>query len=219
MHKQGFTLIELMISMVILSIISLLGFIVIRSSYESQSLIEAQGLVNANLRGVMAGLTSELELAYTEPRLQSVQQPAGVEPVAVSNEGRTVTFFRPVADSSPRGYAWRGPITFSLQNEDTPEGTQGEGNALLDPGEDENEDGVLNRRILRTEGAEERTIGGANNISDLQFQLIQNPDPNDNRFTSLQIRLTASVAYGPSNQIVRNSLESRVRFMNAGAAE
>lgn len=217
--ERGFTLLELMISMAVLSVIAMLGFIVIRSSYESQSLIEAKGVVDRELRDVMAALTAELELAYTDPRLDSVSTPEGVEPVSVSADRRSITFYRPMPDNSPRGYTWAGPITFSLLNEDTRVDEWG-GNAKLDDGEDTNDDGMLTRRIVRTQvTGEAQALASANNISDIEFELIQNPNPDDDRFTSLLIRIEASMAYGPADaKMVRNSTEARIRFQNAGAA-
>ena len=218
MSRNGFTLLELMVSMAILSVVSLLGFIVVRSSYEGQTLIEAQGLVSGDLRAVMAALTSELELAYMEPRRASVLRPEEVENVEVSEDGHTITFYRPVADESPRGYRWEGPIRFTWLSEDLP-GTDGEGNAVLDEGEDANGNGVLDRHVLRIQGEDTRVIGAANTISRVEFELLGNEDPADDRLTSLRIRVEASAAHGPGNaKRVRSALESRVRFINAGAA-
>ena len=95
----------------------------------------------------------------------------------------------------------------------------GGGNGKLDSGEDAIDDGSLTRQIVRTApGVSPQQLGSANNISDVRFELIDNPSPTDSRFTSLRIRLQASVAYGPNkSKLVRNSLESRIRFQNAGA--
>lgn len=218
MSRDGFTLLELMVSMAILSVVSLLGFIVIRSSHESRVLIEAQGLVSSDLRAVMGALTAELELAYMEPRRASVLRPEGVENVEVSADGHTITFYRPVADDSPQGYRWEGPIVFTWFSEDLPaDGT--DGNGVLDDGEDANGNGVLDRRVLRIQGGETRVVGAANTISRAEFELLENEDPADNRLTSLRIRIEASAAHGPGNgKLVRSALESRIRFMNAGAA-
>ena len=104
MHRRhGFTLLEMMISLSVLSVISLLGFIVIRSSYESQALIEAKSTMDRELRDLMASLTSELEMAYTDPVLDSVSTPENVEKVRVSSDKKSITFYRPVPDNSLKG--------------------------------------------------------------------------------------------------------------------
>jgi hypothetical protein len=112
-----------------------------------------------------------------------------------------------------------GPLTFALVSEDTPIDELG-GNGKLDAGEDVDGDGALTRRMVRTQpGQPLQALASANHISGVEFQLLQNANPTDTRFTSLRIRLDASMAYGPnSSKLVRNSLEARIHFQNAGAA-
>lgn len=213
MNQKGFTLVEMLISMTILSVVSLLGFIAIRSSYESQTLIEAQGEVQSDLQNVMAALHADLELAYAEPRIDSVNNPEGVEPIQVSTDGKTVTFFRPAPDGSAQGFQWQGPITLQVLDEDVDDGSGG--NAKLDPGEDVNGDGMLNRQVLRVFGGDETPLGGANNIADVQFELLENANPSDDRDTRLRIRLVASKNYGPgAGKLIRQEMESEIQFLN-----
>ena len=60
MNNQGHTMVEMMVSMAILSIVSLLGFIVLQSSTSSAQLANAKVDVQNNLRDTMAVLTAEL---------------------------------------------------------------------------------------------------------------------------------------------------------------
>lgn len=213
MKVGGFTLVEILVSMTILSVVSLLGFIAIRSSYESQTLIEAQGEIQSDLRNVMAALHADLELAYAQPKMISVNDPEGVEPIRVSTDGKTVTYFRPVPDNSAQGFQWQGPFTLQFLDEDLDDGSGG--NARLDSGEDANGDGMLNRQILRVFGGDETPLGGANNIADVQFELIANADPADNRNTRLRIRLIATKHYGPgAGKLIRQEMESEIQFLN-----
>ncbi|HNR33366.1 MAG TPA: prepilin-type N-terminal cleavage/methylation domain-containing protein [Candidatus Hydrogenedentes bacterium] len=209
MRKHGFTLIEVMVAMGVFSIVSLLGFIAIRSTYESQSLIAAQSEAQRELRDVMSTLTTDLELAYAPPKAQSVINPEGVEPISLAPDGRSVRFYRPIPDASIQGFTWTGPITFLFEHEDTDD------NALLDPGEDANSDGMLTRRIVRQIGDVATPVGGANNLSAVEFELLENAASNDNRTTRLRIRLEATVRYGPGNGLIaRQELESEIQFLN-----
>ena len=213
MPRNGFTLLEMLISIAILSVVSLLGFIAIRSSYESQTLIEAQGEVQADLRNAMAAIHADLELAYAEPEVDSVNNPEGVNPVFVAPDGKSITFFRPTPDDSPQGFQWTGPITLRHLNEDLDDGHGG--NARLDSGEDRNGDGLLNRQLIREVGGNETPVGGANNLAAVQFELIRNANPKDVRDTRLRIHLVATKRYGPGLQkSIRQELESEIQFLN-----
>lgn len=211
--ERGFTLLEMLFSVSILSVVSLLGFIVVRSSYESQSLIEAQGEIQSDLRSVMAALTAELELAFAEPRIISVRNPDGVEPIKVATDGKSVVYYRPVPDNSAQGFTWQGPFTLMFENEDTDDGSGG--NAKLDSGEDVNGDGVLNRRVVRIANGVSTPLGGANNIRSVQFELLDSADASDDRDTRLRIRLEAGKRYGVGTQMLAlQELESEIRFLN-----
>lgn len=209
MRTRGFTLLEVLVSMSVLSIVSLLGFIVIRSSYESQALVEAQGAVQRELRDVMSALTADLELAYAPPKTQSVTNPEGVEPIVAAPDQHSVQFYRPVPDTSAQGFRWTGPITLLFEHEDTND------NGLLDAGEDANSDGILTRRIVRQVGENATPVGSANHLSSVRFELLENSDPNDARMTRLRIHLEASTRYGPGmGLIARGELESEIQFLN-----
>lgn len=216
MDKRGYSLLEIMIAMSILSIISLLGYVMLVSSTESAQLARAKAEVQANLRDVMAELTSELREAYTERTVNAAPPiaPEDTEAIAVTEDGESVTFQVPEPTGDPNRVQSSAPITFTLQMEDTYQSETGF-NAVLDGGEDANDDGVLTRRIVRIQGNEERPIGGANNISACTFQLLPSQVSGNNQLTTLRIWLQATKSYGLSPPtLVRGELESRIHLAN-----
>lgn len=216
MRNTGFTLLEVSISMAILSIVSLLGFVVLKSSTESAGLAQAKAEVQANLRDVMAEITSEVRQAYTQRMVDVVPPilPEGTESIRIAPGNASITFQVPQPTSGPDIVAPSIPITIAHENEDVGGGSLS-GNSLLDPGEDVNEDGVLSRRVLRSQGGVTTVLGGANNISSVLFQLVPNQSAADNNLTSLVIRLAATKRYGPGFRYeVREILESTVDLKN-----
>lgn len=213
--RHGFTLLELLLAMSILGVVSMLSFVAIRSSHETVSLSDAKAEIQSNLRDTMQALTSELELAFAETEIpDDPEAPEDVEPIRVSPDAKSVTFQRPVPADNAAGYVWSSPITFTFVNEDLPSET-GEPNARLDGGEDVNGDGVLNRQIVRTEDGQSMVVGAANNLSDATFTLVDNIAAEDNRKTTLRIRLEASKRHGPGFKgFVRQEMEGQIHLIN-----
>jgi prepilin-type N-terminal cleavage/methylation domain-containing protein len=170
--KQGFTLLELIIVMSILSVMGLLSFAMVQASASAAATAEATGSVQAQVRNAMRALSAELQYGAKAPNhaldpilddVIVVANPAPGSPVELS-------FQRPT-DASGRN--WTRRIRYRYVNEDA------NGNARLDPGEDTDRDGTLTRRIQRmqdyngdgdvTDRGETRAMGGANDLSNVQI--------------------------------------------------
>ncbi|HEO72164.1 MAG TPA: hypothetical protein ENN80_12955 [Candidatus Hydrogenedentes bacterium] len=191
---EGFTLIEVVIAMAITMVVMALGTAVVRISAQSLKASEAKSIAQDNVRAVMAEMAHELELAATE------SSPPDVYALRISNDPPEVTFQIP-ADLS--GDNWSNPITYRYINEDTNQ------NAKLDPGEDEDGDGVLSRRIVRIQSGQERPLGSANNIEDVQFDL-----DDSGSVLSITLAASASATVGDDYNKVRAVLSSRIQLLN-----
>jgi hypothetical protein len=158
----------------------------------------------------MAAITAEVRQAYTE-RIFDGTSPDNVVAITVTPDGKSVSFMvpqpsdaSPIPDASPL-------ITIQHDSEDGGE----DPNARLDGGEDENGDGALTRRVIRTQGNNVITLGASNDVSDVQFQLLRNPSDDINAFTELRVWLEATKRYGPGEgKLVRAELESVVSLQN-----
>jgi prepilin-type N-terminal cleavage/methylation domain-containing protein len=206
--NTGFSLLEMSISMAILSIISLLGFIVLQSSTESAAIATGKNKVQSDLRDVMQLLTSEVREAYTRRTIDAMIAPDETEAIQVSEDGESITWQTPVPVDGPGMVTVSAPITVFFENEDE------NGNALLDDGEDTNQDGVLTRRLVRVQDGTETTLAAANNISAVQFALLPNSDTGNDMLTTLQISLESAIRYGGDDKLVRAALESRIDLKN-----
>jgi type II secretory pathway pseudopilin PulG len=205
----------MMLSVGILSIVSLLGFVVLRSSNESARMTEAQAAVQQNLRNCMAALTAELRAAYTTRVTNSAAWPSNKPAaIAVTNGGKTVTFQKPSPSNTTPIPLASTPITISFQNEDASAyGTSGY--ARLDSGEDTNGDGVLTRRLVRTQGGSTSVIGASNDLSLVQFTLEPNLNTKSQDKTTLRIRLQSAKRFGANGKyLVRAELESSIHLEN-----
>ncbi len=216
MRRNGFSLLEVSMSMAILSVVSLLGFVVLKSSTEAAALSGAKAEVQANLRDAMTALTAELREAYTDRTVLAVPPIAPAETMSVqaTEGGLGVMYQIPEPTGGPDMVTSSLPVFILWENEDT-YGPDGGFNARLDEGEDGNGDGTLTRRLIRSQGDEETIIGGANNLSGVQFQLLPNQDSGDNTLTSIRIWLEASKRYGPGDgKLVRAELEATIHMAN-----
>jgi prepilin-type N-terminal cleavage/methylation domain-containing protein len=155
---SGFTLLELSISMALLSIISLMAFTVINGVTASVKLSSTKDQVQGAVRDTLSVMSAELEQAS---RKTNTGLTPPLQALAVLSAS-SVRFQVPVDNT---GTVFSQPITYALVNEDA------NGNGRLDAGEDANGDGTLTRRITRTQNGVTRSIGAANNISSVQFAL------------------------------------------------
>ncbi len=164
----GFTLIEVMISTGILVIISVLMYSVLQNTVSAQAVAEAEELAQTSVRNAMMMMSQEIELAA------KADHPALAPPVEAIDvpNANEVTFQIPVNNT---GTVWSAPITYRFINEDA-EDHEGGGNGVLDEGEDVNEDGILTRHVLRIQEDSQQVVGGANDLSDVRFELNDNGD-------------------------------------------
>lgn len=175
MKQRGFTLLELMITMGLLSFIGFLGFVAMRSSAVTMSVSDAKTTAQANVRDVIMVLANELQFG---PKASTSAGNPSVHPIDITNGptpdvGSEITFQVPL---DVTGRKWSNPIQYRFMNEDA------DGNGQLGPGEDTDGDGVLTRCILRIEdrngdgdvadSGEMRRIAAANDVSSLQFELV-----------------------------------------------
>jgi prepilin-type N-terminal cleavage/methylation domain-containing protein len=220
MKHRGYTLIETMVAVSILSFIALLSWVVIRSSHESTTLAASKSIVQQNLRDVMNALTAELELAYAQPLAGITNTRINSEDIRVSSDGRTVTYWRPAPLEEMTGHQEIGPIVIRFEDEDVDEEVTGDseidpGNAKLDPGEDKNGDGTLTRRVVRIFNGQTIVLGAANDLANVQFQLLPNVAPDDDRLTRLRIRLESSKRHGMGEaHYVFGELETTINLLN-----
>ncbi len=210
-QRKGYTLVEVMVSMGILSIISLLGYVAINSSVESAQVTDTKAGVQAGLRDAMNTLVGEVRTAYTNRVIDSDAAPEDVEMITVGEGGTSLVFQVPSVTGESPIPAASSSININWENEDT---GGGEANGILDAGEDANDDGALTRRLVRTQDATVEYLGSANNISGVLFTLETNDD-DDNPQTTLRIWLEASKRIGGNDgPLVQSVLESTVQLVN-----
>ena len=197
-RKDGFTLLELMISTALLTIIGALAWVATQSSVSATRVVEAQRSVQACVRDAIGAMESELELAARE-----TDAALEIEALEVVEPGEVV-FQIPTDDT---GQNWSGPITYVFVTEDTPIGDT-PGNGRLDEDEDADGDGSLTRRVVRIEGDNERSVGAANDLSEVSFSITP-----DNRVLTIMATATKLVG-GGRDELVSATATTRVVLMN-----
>lgn len=209
MNTHGHSLLEVMVSTAILTVVSLLGFIVLQSSTSSAQLSSAKVDVQNDLRDTMAVLAGTLREGVTQATTEATGAPPDLAPVSVSEDGDAITIQVPEPAPGEAMFEYSTPITFWLENEDA------NGNGRLDPGEDTNEDGVLTRRIVRTQDGENRPVASARNIDEVTFELLEHQAAGNNTLTTVRILLRGSKRYGPGDgKPVRAEMTSNIRLVN-----
>ncbi len=215
MRKQGFTLLELMMSMSVMLIVSMLGYYVLKASTDSAELAKTKDEVQACLRDTLTALTADVREAYTQRTVNPVPPvaPAGAQAIAVGTGGTSLVFYLPVPTGDANFIRSSSAITIAFQNEDGASG--GTVNAVLDPGEDQNHDRVLNRRLIRTQNGQTTALGAANDLSQATFVLLKNQNSRDDNMTSLQVTLEATKMYGPAHKkLCRERLQGVIDLQN-----
>jgi len=172
--KLGFTLLELMIVMALLSVFGILAFVAVSGATEATVLADAKTRTQSDLRQVVLLMSSELQLASKTPNnaLTPPLQAVRVNRDINANSPVEIVFQRPLDGS---GTNWSRPVRFRFFTEDL------NNNAILDAGEDVDGDGVLSRRILRLEDlngdgtfdgpGETVQVGTANDLAEVDFQI------------------------------------------------
>jgi prepilin-type N-terminal cleavage/methylation domain-containing protein len=201
LRRGGFTLLELSIAIGILGIVAILLFAAMASSASAVSTSEARRRAHTSVRDVVAVMESELELAgkNDDPAVGLT----GLRVVGTSNP--SLVFQVPLDQS---GDNWSAPITYRYVNEDL------DGDGVLDPGEDEDGDGALTRRIQRVQDmngdgdtddpGETRPLGGSNDVSNVIFAL------NNDQVT---VTVTASAAFGKGMQDLTQATITKVIYL------
>lgn len=174
MRSGGFTLVELMVSVAILAVISILLAYALSVSATSMSSATAETRVHNNLRNLLQVMQSEVELAAKEDDFTLTPPVRGIS-INTSTGDITVpvelTFQIPI---DATGLGWSSPIIYRYVNEDL------NGNGFLDSGEDRDSDKQLTQRLVRVQdlngdGAlmpnEVQSLGGVNNLDRVLFEL------------------------------------------------
>lgn len=175
MHgARGFTLLELLVTVGLLSIVGLLGFVAMASSGQAMQVAETAGRIQNDLRETMMLMNEEIQLAAKigDDSLDPPLFPVTIVANPVPSSPVEVRFQIPTGNSGRR---WSQVIRYRFVNEDV------NGNSWLDAGEDLDADRQLTRRIVRiqdingdgdtTDPGESRPLGTANALSDVTFQL------------------------------------------------
>ncbi len=209
-RNAGFTLIELSISVVLLTVVTLLGFIASNSSLKANDLNRRMTTLQEDVRSTMRALSDNVQRAVRRP-------PPGVLLPSNAQELQIVDPENPVAvsfvlPSDLTGLSFTDPITIQFETEDRPAtGVDGGqfGNGQLDAGEDTNRDGVLNRRLVmvRSDGSR-RILGGSNNLANVAFSLSD-----DGTMLGATITATMRLETGKS-RMLRYSLTTNIFLMN-----
>jgi len=212
MKNYGFTLLELMISLALLSVISVLGFVVLAASGRVMNLAATQTTVDAELRDTINALRGELQLASKRTDASYVPPLTAVTVTSNPVAGSPIEIvFQVPRDAS--GSLWSSPIRYRFINEDA------NANSRLDAGEDTDTNKVLTRRIVRiqdmngngstADAGETRPLGAANDLSAVNFVL-------DAARSSVTITLTASrrVSNDMRRPPVTGSVTTIVYFRN-----
>jgi prepilin-type N-terminal cleavage/methylation domain-containing protein len=209
MDKRGFTLLELTISVSVLSIIFMLSFVALQSSVSAMATSSAKARVQDNLRDAIQSIRGELQLAAksADNSVTPTVAKVAVNANPAAKCPTEIVFQRP---RDTTGKLWTTPIRFRFFNEDT------NNNGRLDSGEDANNDKVLTRRLLRlqdvngdgdtADNGESRPVAGANDLSSVTFTI------NGNVVT---VNLTSSqLIPGLRDHPVRMTLSSAIFLQN-----
>lgn len=206
MNKSGFSLLELTISTALLVIVFSLGLIAIKSSSASVSLNRGKAQLQEEARRLMIVLGKELEQAVKPPPSGLILPPT-VKALTILNDGEGIRFQIPIKEDFT---SFTTPIEYHFETEDMPlQGTNPPtGNAWLDPGEDANNDGILNRHIVRVQNGQRRILGAANSIAHANFELIDAGNV-------LRISLVLTAPMGDTRSaLVRHELQRDIYLMN-----
>lgn len=170
MNRHGFTMLELTITMGLLSVVSLLMFVAVWATTQSVEVAEAKTVSQGGARDVLSAIQRDIELAARADD-DTVNPPiAGFRIVnnPVAGSPVEIVFQRPL-----NGGGWSAPVRYRHMDEDA------NGNAHMDAGEDLDGDGILQRCVLRVrdlnddgdfaDDGEQAVVGAVNCISDVQF--------------------------------------------------
>lgn len=210
--RGGFTLLEMMVSVSILTVVSLLTFVALQSSARSNVMNAAKEEVASNLRDVLMAINAEVRQAYSTRTVNAAPPiaPEDAFAIEITNGGKGLRYCipQPAADSPVPSAS--SAIEIIFRNEDV------SGNGLLDDGEDTNGDGALTRAIVRRQDGQERVLGAANTISDINFVLSESASQTGRALNNLDITISGLKAFeaGGKYLSVESVAESRVNIEN-----
>jgi prepilin-type N-terminal cleavage/methylation domain-containing protein len=207
-HRAGFTLLELSISVALLVIVALLGFVAARGSMKSVDLTRRMTTLQEELRSSMRALSDQVQSAVKRPRLNAILPPGAAQSLRVVNP-TTITFVTP---TNMTGAAFSGVTTIQFVDEDLPDtGIDGGqfGNGQLNSGEDTNSNGVLDRQLVMTlPNGTQQVLGSGGHLADMVFTL--SPDGG-----MLQVAMVATMRLEQSKtRMLQYRLASNIFMMN-----
>ncbi len=210
--NSGFTLVELSVSLVLLTIVSLMGFIASYSSMKSVDLTQRMTLLQEELRSTMRALSDQVQSAV-KPARAGFELPTGAQAIKIVNTAnpKAITF---VVPTDMTGTKFSGVMTIQHETEDLPAtGLENGnyGNAILDAGEDTNGDGILNRRlVLILPDGTRRVLGDSNHLARVAFNLSA-----DGSMLGVTMCATMLIENGKSQpRLLVNWLTSNIYLMN-----
>lgn len=165
-NNAGFTLVEMTMVTAMTVVVGGIVIMGLLSTLQAVKVSEASTESSNQARSVLAALEKELCMAGT---VANTTVTPAVSPIAITyadvDTGRVST----IEFQEPTGTGWSTPIRFTYLNEDD------NGNGALDGDEDTDGDGVLSRRIVRTQTTGGKTVttivAAANDVSDWRAEL------------------------------------------------
>jgi type II secretory pathway pseudopilin PulG len=206
-HNAGFTVLELSISVALLVIVSLLGFIASSGSLKSADLTGRMTTLEGELRATMQTLSTQVQPAVKKARSGFVL-PTGAVALTVVNP-TTITY---VVPTGMAGKTFSGLYTIQFISEDKPDATiEGGtyGNGELDAGEDTDGDGMLDRNLVLTRpDGTKQMLGGANHLANVTFALSADG-------SMLEVTMVASMRLeAGKTRMLLYTLTSNIYLMN-----
>jgi len=209
-QNSGFTLVELSISVVLLTVVTLLGFVASSSSLKANDLNFRMTTLQEDARSTMRALSDHVQRAVRRPP-PGIPLPSNAQELKIVDTAnpKAITFVLP---TDLTGIAFTDLITIQFESEDkAATGIDGGeyGNGKLDSGEDANSDGLLNRRLVMVwpDGTRE-VLGGCNDLANVAFSLSDDG-------TLLGVTITASMRLETGKtRMLKYSLASNIFLMN-----
>lgn len=172
-RNAGFTLVELSISIALIVLISLLGYLASSGSLKSVDLTQRMTTLQEELRSTMRALSDQVQPAVKAARA-GLELPAGAQALTIVDtaDPHAISFTVPTDMTYT---VFSGVTTIQFETEDLPAASieNGQyGNGVLDSGEDKNGDAMLNRRLvmIRPDGTRQ-VLGGSSHLANVTFNL------------------------------------------------
>ncbi len=204
--NMGFTLIELVVSASLMVIISMLGLVAFQSSHKSVSLNQKMARLQQDTRDAMRDLSTQVQMAVKRAA-PGLVLPAKAEELRVVDPHR-ITYVVPT-DMTRVNFSPVITVRFETEDLAATGLEHGEhGNSVLDTGEDLNENGVLDRRLVIVENGQTRVMGGASSLADVTFTLSADG-------STLGVTMVATTRLEPDKErLLRYETSSNIFLMN-----